>query len=89
VVETAELAGSLDRRDVCRLFDDTSRQIVQVSCSLTLPQMEQKRTLSRTSIRICASRVVSKLWVCKMWNAMRCADFGPMPGRRPSSSMSS
>ena len=66
-----------------------SRQIAQVSCSLTLPQMSQNFTLSRTSIRICASRVVSKLCVCRMWNAMRCADFGPMPGRRPSSSISS
>ena len=66
-----------------------SRQIAQVSCSETLPHTLQKRTLSRTTIRISARRVVSKLSVWRMWNAMRCADFGPIPGRRPSSSIRS
>jgi hypothetical protein len=66
-----------------------SRQMPQSSCSATLPQSWQNFTLSRSSVRMAASRDTSKLSVCTMWNAMRCADFGPIPGRRPSSSISS
>jgi hypothetical protein len=66
-----------------------SRQMPQVSDSVTLPQITQNRTLSRTSVSTSASRLTSKLSVCRMWKAMRWADLGPMPGRRPSSSISS
>ncbi len=48
-----------------------SRQIEQVCSSVTLPQMSQKRTLSRTSRNTSDRRVTSKLSVCRMWKAMR------------------
>jgi hypothetical protein len=66
-----------------------SRQMEQRSCSVTLPQTSQNRTFVRTSTSSSDSRVVSYVSVCRMWNAMRCADFGPMPGSRPNSSISS
>jgi hypothetical protein len=34
------------------------------------------------------NRLTSSLGNLRRWNAIRCADFGPMPGSRPSSSMS-
>ena len=63
--------------------------MLQVACSVTLPQISQKRTLSRTSISTSRELRDVEDSVCRMWNAMRCADFGPMPGSRPSSSISS
>src|SRR6187431_2105569 len=66
-----------------------SRQIEHRSCSDTLPQTSQKRTFSRTSASRCANRDTSNDGDWRMWKVMRCADLGPMPGRRPNSSISS
>src|SRR3954464_12733989 len=66
-----------------------SRQIRHVSSSATLPQIEQKRTLSLTSTSTCASRRTSTGSLASRWKAMRCALLGPTPGSRPSSSIRS
>jgi hypothetical protein len=66
-----------------------SRQIRHSSCSVTLPQTTQKRTFSLTSVSAEVSRRTSTGSAASRWKAMRCADFGPTPGSRPSSSMRS
>src|SRR6478735_9332101 len=66
-----------------------SRQIVHSSCSVTLPQTVQNLTLSLTVVMASTSRFMSWGSASRMWNASRCADLGPTPGRRPSSSISS
>ena len=58
-IATTSFASSTTQ--IVALLRRGSRQIAQVSCSETLPQTLQNRTLSRTSIRISARRVVSKL----------------------------
>src|SRR5580704_4779555 len=55
--------------------------------SATLKQTAQRVVRSFTAMMASASRRASSEGTFKMWNAMRCADFGPMPGNRPSSSM--
>src|SRR3954465_15877101 len=66
-----------------------SRQTRHSSCSLTLPQIRQKRTLSFTSVSAETSRRTSTGSAESRWKAMRWALFGPTPGRRPSSSIRS
>src|SRR5689334_25449358 len=66
-----------------------SAQIRHSSSDVTLPHTEQKRTLSFTSVSVCASRRTSAGSAASRWNAIRWALFGPIPGSRPSSSMRS
>ncbi len=56
-----------------------SRQMLHRTCSVTLPQTSQKRTFSLTSARSSESLAGSNDSVCRMWNAMRWADFGRCP----------
>jgi hypothetical protein len=49
----------------------------------------QNATLSLTSEIARASRTASSFDSFSRWKAMRWADFGPMPGSRPSSSIRS
>ena len=58
------------------------------SLSVTLKQRWQKRTLALASVIAPASRATSSAGILSRWKAMRWADFGPMPGSRPSSSIS-
>ena len=55
--------------------------------SATLKQISHSVVRSLTAMMASASRRASSPGTFKMWKAMRWADFGPMPGRRPSSSM--
>src|SRR5437660_441913 len=55
------------------------------SPSDTLKQRVQKRMRSFTAEMAAASRRASSGDSLRRWKAMRCADLGPMPGRRPSS----
>src|SRR3954465_1916626 len=66
-----------------------SRQTRHSSCSLTLPQIRQKRTLSFTSVSAETSRRTSTGSAASRWNAIRWALLGPTPGSRPSSSIRS
>src|SRR5687767_9826210 len=66
-----------------------SRQTRHSSCSLTLPQIRQKRTLSFTSVSAVTRRRTSAGSAASRWKAIRCALLGPTPGSRPSSSMRS
>src|SRR3954451_5124918 len=66
-----------------------SRQMLQVSCSEMFPQILQNLTRSLTWTTASTSRFMSSGSASRMWNAIRWADLGPMPGRRPSSSISS
>src|SRR5690606_24887224 len=66
-----------------------SRHIAHCSSSVMFPQVSQNFTLSRTSTSNSDSLVTSKLWVWRIWKVIRCADFGPIPGSLPNSSMSS
>jgi hypothetical protein len=59
-----------------------------ISLSVTLKQRAQKRTLALASLMAVDRRATSSAGIFSRWKAIRCADFGPMPGRRPSSSMS-
>src|SRR5690606_37991604 len=59
------------------------------SPSERLKQRVQNDTRSRASTMAWARRTASAFGIFRRWNAMRWADFGPMPGNRPNSSMSS
>jgi hypothetical protein len=86
VVEPAELARALDSDRIFHRFDDAknvgerrgSRQIEPMGCSATLPRISQERNCSRMSMSSCATSEDS---VCKIWRAMRCADFDPVSGK--------
>src|SRR3954454_10964173 len=62
-------------------------QKAQGSVSVMLLHTEQYVTRSLTSRSASMRRSVSSRGVFSRWNASRCALFGPMPGRRTSSSM--
>src|SRR5215213_9455234 len=64
-----------------------SRQIPHSSPSQTLKQRRQNDTLSLASVIDRARRKASSSGSFRRWKAMRWADFGPTPGRRPSSSI--
>ena len=66
----------------------SSLQNVHSSLSVTLKQRAQNRTRALASVIAAASRATSSAGILSRWKAIRCADFGPMPGSRPSSSMS-
>ena len=66
----------------------SSRQMGHSSPSATFQQRAQNRTLALASVMAMASRATSSAGTFSRWKAIRCADFGPMPGSRPSSSMS-
>src|SRR6185312_2189386 len=66
-----------------------SRQMLQVSSSVTLKHTEQNFTLSLTARMASASRFMSSGSASRTWKAIRWADLGPMPGSRPNSSISS
>src|SRR5699024_5623429 len=66
-----------------------SVQMRHFSSAETLPQISQKRTVSFTWISTSASRRTAVSSASSRWNAIRCADLGPMPGSLPSSSMRS
>ena len=55
---------------------------------MTLKHRAQKRTLALASVIALARRATSSAGTLRRWKAIRCADFGPMPGSRPSSSIS-
>jgi hypothetical protein len=59
------------------------------SPSAMLKQRWQKLTRSFAWVIALARRSASGVVILRRWKAMRCADFGPTPGRRPSSSISS
>ena len=67
----------------------SSRQIRQRSPSATLPHSRQNEIRSFASTIAAARRLASSGGAFTSQNASRCADFGPMPGRRASSSISS
>src|SRR5699024_3198835 len=66
-----------------------SVQMRQRSSAETFPQISQKRTVSLTWTSTSASRRTPASSASSRWNAIRCADLGPMPGSLPSSSMRS
>src|SRR5688572_10954945 len=66
-----------------------SVQISHSSVSLTFQQRRQKVMRSFTSVMAWARRRASTGSSLRRWKAMRCADLGPTPGRRPSSSIRS
>ena len=66
-----------------------SVQIEHTSASVTFPHISQNRTFSFTRSSAEARALTSSGSSAKTWKAMRCALFGPTPGNRPSSSMSS
>src|SRR6266536_4804727 len=66
-----------------------SRQIRHCSDSATLKHVWQNLTRSLTRCNAVARRLTSVASADRMWNAMRCALFGPTPGSRPSSSIRS
>jgi hypothetical protein len=63
-----------------------SAQSLQSSLSATPKHSRQKRIRSLACTIAPASRLASCSADFTMWKASRCADFGPMPGRRFSSS---
>src|SRR4051794_20937399 len=67
----------------------SSEQIEHCGPSEMLKQRVQKVMRSFTSVMERARRTASSFGSFRRWNAMRCADFGPTPGRRPSSSIRS
>ena len=96
VIQAVELARGFDGQDVVRLFDHAdgrrgrdagSRQYGHSSPSLMLLQSAQMPRLSLTSISAADSRAASSRGARRTWNASRCADFWPMPGRRLNSSI--
>src|SRR4051794_15094737 len=66
-----------------------SAQMEHSPPSATLKQRSQNDTRSFTSVMARASRLASSFDSFSRWKAMRWADLGPTPGRRPSSSMRS
>ena len=65
----------------------SSAHIVHNSDSDTLKQRSQNRTRTFISLIAAVSRAVSSVGNFMRWKASRWADFGPIPGRRPNSSM--
>jgi hypothetical protein len=53
-----------------------------------LKHREQKRTFAFASVIARERRSASSTGNLRRWKAIRWADFGPMPGSRPSSSIS-
>jgi len=82
----ARSAGvSTTQSDAGSRFGDA--QTAQSSSSVKVLQRTQRRTLDNTrasaALRRCAP--AGSYW--RRWNAMRCADFGPTPGRQRSASI--
>ncbi len=77
---TTQITSSLRRGSV---------QMRHFSSAETFPQISQKRTVSLTWTSTSASRRTAASSASSRWNAIRCADLGPMPGSLPSSSMRS
>src|SRR5581483_11254055 len=67
----------------------SSRQIRQRSPSATLPHSLQKKIRSLACRMASARRLASSAGAFTRWKARRCADFGPIPGSRESSSIRS
>src|SRR5438067_81340 len=67
----------------------SSRQIRQVCCSDTFPQISQNCTPSLTLPRTSCRRPMSAGSALSRWKAIRWALLGPIPGSRPSSSIRS
>src|SRR4051794_3757076 len=67
----------------------SSEQIEHCGPSEMLKQRVQKVMRSFTSVMERANRTASSFGSFRRWNAMRWADLGPTPGRRPSSSIRS
>ena len=96
VVAAVELAGALDGDDVARLLDHAHDVAVAAVVAAERAQLlvgdveaaAQKRTFSLASRMAAASRMTSSAGILSRWKAMRWADRGPIPGSRPSSSMS-
>ena len=65
----------------------SSAHIVHNSDSDTLKHRSQNRTRAFISSMAAVSRAVSSVGNFMRWKASRWADFGPIPGRRPNSSM--
>ena len=86
IVETS--LGSSTTQSIVR-SRPSSRQMRQSSPSATLPHSLQKKMRSFAWTIDSASRLASSGGAFTRWNASRCADFGPMPGRRESSSIRS
>ena len=91
VIEPAKLARGLDRQNVMRLFhhadltrgrDADRGSNWHSSPSLMLLHCAQMPSLSLTSRIACARCSASSRGARSRWNAMRCADFWPMPGSR-------
>src|SRR5438874_4389201 len=66
-----------------------SRHTRQSWPSATFPHSRQNVTRSLARTIVSARRFASSGAVFTTWKARRCADFGPMPGSRDSSSMRS
>src|SRR4051794_38069140 len=67
----------------------SSVQIEHSGPSEMLKHRPQNVIRSFTSVMDRASRTASSFGSFSRWNAIRCADFGPTPGSRPSSSIRS
>ena len=104
VVAAPVLAGLLDGDDVAGLLDHAEDGrvppgvaadlaldvLVGPSClSAMLKQRRHHDTRSLTTVMAWASRRASSDGSLSRWKAMRWADLGPTPGRRPSSSIRS
>ena len=97
VVATLELTGALDGDDVTGLLHHTQHvgvaTLVEADpAQLPLAQVEAagaEATRSLAATIASARRRVSSGSDFNRWKAMRCADFGPIPGRRPRASMRS
>ena len=66
----------------------SSTQIGHSSASATFQQRTQKRTRALASVIGVGQPGDVVAGAFNRWKAMRWADFGPMPGSRPSSSIS-
>ena len=64
-----------------------SSQVAHTSRSVKALQRAQSRIAPRSSATACDSRSASARVPFSRWNAIRCADLGPIPGSRWSSSM--
>ena len=97
VVAALELTGALDRDDVARLLDDAHDVRVAPVVAAERAQLAFGDVEAPPAPRDAILRVddrgreplgVDRRRPATEWNAMRCADFGPTPGSRPSSSIS-
>ena len=88
VRSTATMSRDSSTTHTTRLSRRSSVQNWQSSESVTLKQRAQKRTFSLASRIAAASLPTSSAGIFSRWKAIRCAERGPIPGSRPSSSIS-